>query len=79
MKVASAVKKLEKNGFEVTENRGNFFAIRGNKVINFFRNGGGDEITCIGVRNQNDHDDPMTDYYAGVFVDSITKAIRIAQ
>jgi len=80
MTLANAIKKLTKAGFEISEgyNRG-FKATFGRQVVEFFLNGGReDEITCIRVRYENDNDDSITDYCAGVFADNISQAIRIA-
>lgn len=78
MKVANAVKKLEKAGFEVKEECGHFVAKLGKELVEFYRNGTSEDVTCIRVRNENNHDDSMTDYCAGVFVDNISHGIRIA-
>lgn len=83
MKVENAIKKLEKNGFEVEEfkGRGNdkYRGTRGDWVISFFRNGGDSgEAVNFRVRRKDDHDDIMSDYFAGSFTDNITQAIRIA-
>lgn len=79
MKVTNAIKKLEKAGFKVTNDDGNFSAKKGNEFIEFFQNGGGsEEVVCIRVRSANDHDDCMRDYCAGVFCNNITQAIRLA-
>jgi hypothetical protein len=47
--------------------------------VEFHRNGGGENVTCIRVRCVADKDDVQTDYCAGVFVETITSAIAIAQ
>ncbi len=77
MKVTNAIKKLEKAGFKVTNDEGNFFATAGNEIIEFFHSGdGSEEVACIRVRSADDYDDSMRDYCAGVFCDNITQAIR---
>jgi hypothetical protein len=81
MTLQNAIKKLNKNGFAV-ESVGNMFSAaieNGKDVIEFFRNGGSEEVTCISVRRKDDESDSMRDYCAGCFVDNISQAIRIAQ
>lgn len=80
MKVKNAIKKLEKAGFEITES-GVFFSAKkpGSRLVEFSRNGGGsEEVVCIRTRMATDIDDPMTDYCAGCWHDTITQAIRFA-
>ena len=78
MTIANAIKKLNKAGFAVTENCGFRAAKSGAKLIEFYRNGREGDVTCIRVRRAGDQDDSMTDYCAGVFVDTITAAIKRA-
>lgn len=81
MKVSSAVAKLTKSGFTVTQDGSRFWAKHpnSNKLISFYKNGGdSDSITCLKARREDDHDDGMTDYYAGQFYDSMAQAIRYA-
>jgi len=76
MQTINAIKKLEKSGFQVIQT-GNRCIAKGNQhVISFFNESG--NIACINVRNQNDRDDLMSDYSAGVFCDNITQAIKLA-
>jgi hypothetical protein len=79
MKVANAVKKLEKlTGKTVTKNQNNLYSVViGQNVISFYPNGRDSadaEITCIKTRRINDVDDSMSDYSAGCFHDNITQA-----
>jgi hypothetical protein len=80
MTLANAIKKIEKAGFNVENINGIYRASKPTapRVIEFFRNGRSDEITCINVRRLNDNHDSMTDYCAGSWVNNITQAIRIA-
>jgi hypothetical protein len=80
MKITNAIKKLEKAGYSVTNSGMIFVASRENqsRVIEFIRNGGSDEIAVIKVRGINDENDPMTDYYCGSYMDTITQAMRYA-
>ena len=80
MKVQNAVNKLTKLGMTVTENQGHFTATKTDMsdVIEFSRNGGSDNITCIRVRRSNEQDDFQTDYFAGVYADNMAQAIRLA-
>ena len=51
------------------------------RSVEVLQNGGdyASEVAVIRVRRVNDHDDPMTDYSAGVFCDNLTQALRIAK
>lgn len=76
MQTLNAIKKLTKSGFEVIQN-GNRYIAKANRHIVSFADQGGD-IICINVRSQNDHDDVLSDYSAGVFCDNLTQAIKLA-
>lgn len=77
MQVQNAIKKLEKAGFTVQENSGRFVARNsGHRQIEFLRNGRSEEITCIHTRKIGEQDDSMTDYFAGIWHDNITQAIK---
>jgi hypothetical protein len=76
MNAANAIKKLNKAGFEVSQNGNRYNAKANGQVIRFIEQS--ERIICINVRNENDHDDAMTDYSAGVYCDNITQAIRLA-
>ena len=81
MTTANATKKLEKAGFTVTEIRSGYYhCFRPNSktVIEYFRNGSSDEITCINVRAIDDKHDSQSDYCAGVWANNITQAIKLA-
>lgn len=80
MTAQNAAKKLTKAGFTVTEINGLFQASKeGCKyIIEYFRNGGSEEIVCINVRRPNDNHDCMTDYSAGTWAKNITYAIKLA-
>ena len=76
MQATNAIKKLTKAGFQVSQNGNRYNATANGQVIRFI--GQLDRIICINVRSENDHDDAMTDYSAGVYCDNITQAIRLA-
>jgi hypothetical protein len=76
MNAANAIKKLNKAGFEVSQSGNRYNAKANGQVIRFIEQS--DRIICINVRSENDHDDAMTDYSAGVYCDNITQAIRLA-
>jgi hypothetical protein len=76
MNAANAIKKLNKAGFEVSQNGNRYNAKANGQVIRFIEQS--ERIICINVRSENDHDDAMTDYSAGVYCDNITQAIRLA-
>jgi hypothetical protein len=80
MKVTNAIKKLEKAGYTITNSGMIFVAARANsnRVIEFIRNGGSDEIAVIKVRGSGEANDPMTDYYCGSYANTITQAMRYA-
>ena len=81
MTTANAAKKLTNAGFTVSEIRPGYYhaASQAAKcVIEYFRNGGSDEVTCINVRRPNDNHDSQSDYCAGSWADNITQAIRLA-
>ena len=81
MKLANAIKKLEKAGYKVENTFGNFFkaSIEGQRYfIQFLTNGGSDDIATISVKPHNDRDDVSSDYSSGVWVDNISQAIRLA-
>ena len=81
MTTTNAAKKLTKAGFTVKETRsGSYHASSPLTayVIEYFRNGDSDSITCICVRRFNDHHDSQSDYSAGVWADTITQAIKLA-
>ena len=81
MKIQNAINKLQKHGFAVTTADDRSFTATKQglrRVVEFSRNGRSDEATCIGFRPINDHSDPITDYCATFFCDSLAKAIRSA-
>lgn len=80
MKVESAIKKLNKAGFNVKQYGQQFIAIHkaASYCVQFYRNGGMDSVTCINVRRHDERDEIETDYVAGVFADNITQAIKLA-
>ncbi len=82
MKICNAIKKLEKAGFTAsaanTENRFSFTSPTGLHVVSFAANHRSDSILCVKVRGAHDHDDWQQDYSAGVYVDTLSMAIRCA-
>jgi hypothetical protein len=81
MTIKNAIKKLERNGFKVSNKEDRFFFAEkenSSDVIEFFKNGGTQNVICINVRSRDDHHDSMSDYSAGVFVRNISQAIAIA-
>jgi translation initiation factor IF-2 len=79
MQVKNAIKKLEKAGFSVSSNGRNVTAKKGTKVISVSANGGDmvDQVATVRVRSAMDMDCSQTDYFAGVYCDSVTQAIKI--
>jgi len=81
MTTTNAAKKLTKAGFTVTEIRSGSYQATSSvasHLIEYFRNGGSDSITCICVRKANDKHDSQSDYAAGVWASNITQAINLA-
>ena len=80
MKLTNAIKRLGK--LTKVEKNGQFFYGEINSsLVEFAANGKIDEdtnITCIRVRRTNDNNDSMTDYFAGVWCDNLSQAIRLA-
>lgn len=80
MKFKNAIKKLERNGFDVSiTNDRSVVARKGNRddYISFFRNWDGEEIHCIAVGSDNDQRDVYTDYFPETYCDTLTQAIKI--
>lgn len=82
MKICNAIKKLEKAGFSAsaanTENRFSFTSPTGRHVVSFATNPGSDSLLFVKTRGASDRDDWQQDYSAGVYVDTISMAIRIS-
>ena len=83
MKISNAIKKLEKAGFSAssanTGNRFSFTSQTGRDVVSFATNYGSDHIIFVKIRGVNDRDDWQQDYSAGVYVDTISMAIRCSE
>ena len=82
MKIANALKKIEKAGGSIEEIDGLFVARFPGKSyrIQVRRNGGDytDDVSTIRVIRDNDHDDMQSDYYAGTWVEAMSRAIKYA-
>jgi hypothetical protein len=88
MKVSNALKRLEKAAGNITIHKRDdgtpwlVTAKFGRRIVEFLANGRWSpdaSITCIRVRRENDHDDSMTDYFAGSWMRNLTQAIRLAK
>lgn len=79
MYLHNALKKLEKYG-EIKQNGSRYSVTREGCEVEVLRNGGDDmdTVAVIRVRSINDHDDFMSDYSAGVFCDTLSQAIKLA-
>ncbi len=84
MTLQNAIKKLQNNGFRVTEDENSGVYNRNFKAINpqyrtyleiLSQDG---EVCIIDLRTPGHDDDSMTDYHAGTFCDNISQAIRLA-
>ena len=79
MTIANACIKLAKAGFTLSNESGTFAAVHPahvGKVIEFHPNGRQDEIVCIRSRRIGDIDDPQSDYFAGAWHNSLSRAIK---
>ena len=82
MTTTNAIKAIEKAGYKVELVEGStrtYRAIIGanlNRVLEFFADGDGGSINCIGVRNIKDQNDPYTDYCAFSFYRNLTQALK---
>lgn len=76
MTIEKAVRKLEKAGFRISNNGRFYFAIKNEEIIDFHDQDG--KVYGIRQRGINDHDDVQSDYFAGVYCDNISQAIRIS-
>lgn len=47
--------------------------------VEFHRNGRDEDVVCIRVRRSTEQDDIQSDYIAGIFVDTITQAIKLVE
>ena len=63
MLIKNAIKKLQKLGLEVQNNKQQYFCIRGSRSIKVIRNGHSDEVAVIATSNMIDTDYPNTSYH----------------
>ena len=77
MKLQNAIRRAKKaTGSEPIINHGfHRFEFNG-EYVEFSRNGGTDEITCICTASIGQESDSMTDYFPQVFHDNLTQALR---
>ena len=78
MKLASAIKKIEKRlgkGCVQIDGRKAWVAYN-DRIFSFWVQNGGDDY-CHGwhTRRHDDHTDTMTDYFAGTYHDNLTQAL----
>jgi hypothetical protein len=84
MTIENAIKKLQKNGFKVTEDSNSGVYNRDFKAVNpqhrkYLQISSQDgEVCLIDLRTPGYEDDSMTDYHAGTFCDNISQAILLA-
>lgn len=87
MTLKNAINKLQKlTNKKVQRNSQMFWLELNGNNIEFMANGkineddfSATDITCIRVKRSNENDDPMTDYYPGIWCDNLSKAIRLAK
>ena len=77
MKLENAIRKAKKatESEPIINHRHYRFEFKG-KYVEFSRNGGTDEITCICTARIGQESDSMTDYFPQVFHDNLTQALR---
>lgn len=75
MQITNAIKKLKK--FGKVEQNGQQYSVTHKGEVVSFRNQDG-RIIVIGVRRENDHSDPMTDYSAETYCRNLSQAFRLA-
>lgn len=77
MTLTNAIKKAEKVTGQKAQVNGQhrYFEYKG-FVLSFAQNGRYDEATCFYTRRKGQHDDLMTDYFAGTFHNNLTQAIN---
>jgi hypothetical protein len=76
MQLSNAIKKLDKANFEITQNGKRYSAKANRHIIDFIEQDG--SVLCVKVRSENDMDDSLSDYSAGVWCDNLTQAIKLA-
>lgn len=94
MKYLTTIKRLEREGFLVhreirdsvmnpgTTYEDGFLACLpdGLRVIEGSKNGGDtDTVATLRVRRFTDHDDSLSDYFAGTWCDTVKRAIELAR
>lgn len=78
MTLTNAIKKLSKYG-EVKKYNGIYTAVKNGVAVEFMRNGRLEDnypICAVRVYGVKDKDDNMTDYSAGIWCKTLTKAIK---
>lgn len=80
MQVQNAIRRLERHGFTPRPgfNAPRYSYEKDGEIIEFSTNPGSTHVHTIRVRRAEDHDDAMQDYCAGVFVDNLSQALRLA-
>lgn len=77
MKTVNAIKKLETAGFKVQNNNyRQYWADNDTDRISFIDQRG--EVICLKIAGLQEPGDPQSDCYAGVYIDSVAQAIRLA-
>ena len=76
MKIENAIKKLSKLGNVEKNKNGQHWIKFNNHVISFWVQDG--NVHCINCRHENDINDTQSDYFAGIYCDNISEAIRLA-
>ena len=79
-----AIKKLQREGYNVTQDKGRITAKKENQrhyielLVNGKDVGDKSDIAIIDLRREGQDDDIMTDYHAGTFCDNLAQALSIA-
>jgi len=75
MKLQTAIKLLNKEGFLIIRQNNVIYAEKGEKVISFFTQK--NEIYGIRIRIYEEYDDEITGHYPGTFCHTLTYALKI--
>lgn len=80
MTTLNAIKKAEKITGQKSQSTNPYSYNYKGFVIEFYKNGHGPEneveAVCFYTRRENEKDDIMTDYFAGIFHDNLSQAIK---
>ena len=78
MKTKKVIQRVERAlGVEIVKRGGHYYFEYGDRIGSFICNGGPEgHASCFRIRRKDDHDDIMTDYFAGHFVGNCKQFIE---